>query len=824
MSDLLKDLRLGARLLLKNPGYSLVVTLTLALAIGANTIVFGFTDLLLLRPLPFGDPNRVVFMYSANAQRNVDRSKTSLPDFLDCRAQSSSYEEMAGFEPGAATMTGRGEPLRVSVMRATANLFTVWDTHPLIGRTFIAGEDALGRSKVAILSHRFWMGHFNGSSEVIDHPLTLNGEPYTIVGVLTEEMEVGNFETIDLWTPLPLDATGSRRDDRSVRITATLKSGMTLDKANIEARGISQRLEQAYPTTNAGWSFRVLKECDAIVGPDTWQILALLTIVVGFVLVVACANIANMMLARATARQREIAVRLALGATRFRLVRQTVTESLLLGLAGGLAGLAVTRGGIRAIQAISSDYFLRQLRVSWHALAFVLGLATIAPLLFSVLPALQASRTDANEGLKSSGTRLSGGPAGRRVRSTLVVAQLALALALLVVATLVTRTIASMELEPRGVQTTNVLTAQVQLERPKYTDLALVTRFAERATERLGALPGVHVATATTVLPLVGGEPTQRFYLVNRPRPQVKDTPWATVVAITPDYVRVFDLKLSQGRSFTRYDASNAPGVALVSREAARRYWPNESPIGQHIQYEQIPGKTDETRDRTPGAPSTAASSTVSTMEIVGVVDDVKTQDVTDPAPPRIYRPLAQGPDRAIAFALRTEGDPNALGPSVRAALRDIDPDVALSEMRALDQTLRLQFAENYVLVGLFASFALLALVLAGTGLYGVTAYAVSQRTQEIGIRMALGASGSRVLTLVLSQNALLVAIGAFIGIAGGVALGRAMRSILYRVGPNDPATLITMLGIMTAVSFVATYVPARRASHIDPLVALHQD
>ena len=428
---------------------------------------------------------------------------------------------------------------------------------------------------------------------------------------------------------------------------------------------------------------------------------------------------------------------------------------------------------------------------------------------------------DANEGLKSSGTRVSGGPSGRRVRSTLVVAQLAFALALLVVATLVTRTIASMELEPRGVQTGNVLTAQVQLERPKYTDLALVTRFADRSTERLGALPGVRVASATTVLPLVGGEPTQRFYLVNRPRPEAKDTPWANAVAITPDYLRVFDLKLSQGRSFTRYDASNAPGVALVSREAARRYWPNESPVGQHVQYEQT---ADETRDRPAGMPSTAASSTVNSLELGGVVDDVKTEDVTDPAPPRIYRPLAQNPDRAIAFALRTEGDPSATVPSVRAALRDIDPDVALSEMRALDETLRLQFAENYVLVGLFVSFALLALVLAATGLYGVTAYTVSQRTHEIGIRMALGASRSRVLKLVLSQNARLVAMGASIGVAGGVAFGRAMRSILYRVGPNDPVTLLTMLGVLTAVSFLATYVPARRASHIDPLVALHQD
>ena len=363
-----------------------------------------------------------------------------------------------------------------------------------------------------------------------------------------------------------------------------------------------------------------------------------------------------------------------------------------------------------------------------------------------------------------------------------------------------------MEQEPTGIHSANLLTLQIELEQPKYGNVQQAVPFSDQVLERLAALPGVRAAAGMTTLPLVPGEPTIRFRIAGRAKPTPKDTPWADAVSVSPEYLRVFDLTLRDGREFSRYDAAPAPPVALVSREAVRRYWPTGSPLGERIEV------VDES-----GAPAPP-------IEIIGVVDDVKTDDPAEPAPPRIYRPLVQRPDRALAFVVRTMGDPAALAPSVRDVLRHVDPDVAVSRIRPLDEILREQFAENYVLVGLFASFALVGLVLAGTGLYGVTAYTVSQRTQEIGIRMALGANRRKVLSLILVQNARLVVAGALVGLGGGAVLGRSMRSILYRVGPDDPLTFTTVLSVLAAVAFVASYVPARRASHVDPLTALRHE
>ena len=802
MSDLLTDLRVGGRLFFKAPGYSLVVLITLALAIGANAIIFSFTDLLLLAPLPFGAPDRTVFIYNTNPLRGIDRGRASLPDFLDWRDQAMSVEQMAAFGDGAFTLTGQGEPLRISALRSTANLFALWDLRLAAGRAFLPGDDAPGAPKVAVLSDHFWAARFNRNPDIVGRTLMLNGEPNTVVGVVTPAIEVGNFASIDLWLPLTLDRAGGRRDDRWLRVTARMKPATPLDRLSREMTDIARRLERSHPDTNGGWSARPLKLRDAIVGNDAWQVLALLTIVVFFVLVVACANVANMTFARAIARQKEMAVRIALGATRSRLVRQIVTEGLVLGVAGGLLGIAVARAGIRAIQTTSADYIFQHLTISGHLLVFTFGLSVLAPMMFSLLPALHAARTDLNESLKDAGRRTAGGKKSQRSRAMLVISQLALALMLLVVATLASRSVAALKREPPGIQTSNLLTVQVQLEAPKYRRDDDAVPFAERVVERLASLPGVRSAAAMTALPLVGREGTTRFHIAERPAVSANDTPWAIAVAVSPEYAGVFDLRLIGGRGFSRFDSASSPQVALVSSEAVRRYWPMASPLGQHV----VLG--DER----------------AAFEIVGIVNDVKGEDPADPAPPRIYRTLAQAPQRSCAFVVRTLDEPTALAPATREALRAVDPDVAIPEMQSLDHLLRERFAENYVLVGLFASFALLALVMAGTGLYGVTAYAVSQRTQEIGIRMALGATQSNVLSLVLGQNARVVAIGSFVGVFGGVILGRSMRSILFRVGPTDPLTFSIVIAILGGIALLASYIPARRASHIDPLRALHHE
>jgi putative ABC transport system permease protein len=803
VADLFSDLRLGARLLVKSPGYTAVVALTLALAIGSNTVIFSFTELLLLRPLPLGDPARSVFLYTVDKQRGVNRGRTSMPDFLDWRDQASNFDLMAADDQTAFTLTGSGEPIRVTAQRATASLLTIWELAAVRGRTFRPGEDAPGAQKVTVLSHRFWVEHYASDPDIVGRPITLSGDPYTVVGVLTPAIELGNFTTIDLWVPLTIDRAGARRDVRTLQVVARLKPGASRDRAATELATIADRLAQAYPNTNGGRSARLLKMRDAITGNDTWLILALLTVVVAFVLVIACANVANMMLARASARSKEIAVRVALGASRARLARQLLSESLLLGLAGGALGLLVARQGLKAIQAANFEPFFRLLTINANVLAFTFALAIGAPILFSIVPAIHASRTDLNETLKESGRRASGGAKGRRSRAVLVVSQLALAVMLLFVAGLVVRTISALERAPTGIDSSNVLRVQVQLEAPKYVDLPKATVFAGRLVERLGALPGVTAAGIADRLPLHDSEPPVRFRIAGRPLPDPKDVPWANQTAIGGDYFRVFNIPIVAGRVLSARDDRRAPDVALFSREAVRRYWNGTAPVGEHIELL--------------GDGSTEASR----VEIVGVVEDVKSRDVSEPPPPRVYRPLSQMPTRGPVIVVRTGGDPADVAPVVRETIRSEDRDLALSNVRTVDSLLREDFRENYLLVGLFFSFALVALALAGTGLYGVTSYSVSQRTQEIGIRMALGATAGDVLRLIVSQNAILIGTGAFVGVLGGAALGRTMRSILYRVGTTDPATFAAVLAILATVALAASYVPARRATKVDPLECL---
>jgi putative ABC transport system permease protein len=673
------------------------------------------------------------------------------------------------------------------------------------GRTFLPGEDAPGAPKAALLSHRFWREHFAAESGVVGRSVTLNGEPFTVVGVLTDKIEIGNMAALDVWLPLTIDADGGARDARVFSVSARLQPATTIAQAAAELRTIAQQLERAYPATNAGWSANALTIRESIGGPNAWIVLLLLIVVVVFVLIIACANVANMMMARATARAREMAVRLALGAGRLRLARQLIGESILLGLVGGTCGLGVAHGGIRAIQAASNEPFFKMLVINAHVLEFAFALSVLAPLVFSVLPALAASRADLNDALKDGGRRASGGRRGRHSRAVLVVAQLALALMLLVVAGLVTRTVAAMERVPTGIDAEHVLTLQVQLDSPKYADTARVKIFADQFVERLRTLPGVRVAALSDRVPLVEPEPVERFQVRGQPPGRAADVPWARAVTVGGDYFEVFGIRRSAGRLFSARDNATATKVAIISREAARRYWGGASPIGSLI---DVVGDHDDRES----------------LQIVGVVEDVKTTDVTEPMPPRIYRPFAQRPQRAVSFAVRSNGDPAQLGPSIRDAMRIADRDLAVSQIRPLASELFDTFRENRVLVGMFVAFALVALLLSGAGLYGITAYAVSQRTSEIGIRMALGATEGDVLKMIVGQNARLVGVGAIVGVFGGLGLGSLMRSILYGVEGTDPATFAGVLAILTTVALLASYVPARRATRVDPLECLRTD
>lgn len=802
MRELLQDIRYGARLLVQQPGFTAVVGLTLAFAIGANTVIFSIASFLLLRPLPFKDRDTLAAVFAVDPHRDSDRARVSGPDYLEWRAETRSFEALGAWRGDTATLTGVEEPIRLQVQCVTANLFGIWKLDMAHGRSFLAGEDQPGAEPVAIVGHGFWRRHFAGDPGVVGRPIALNGVAHTIVGVMTPEMEIGNLSLVDLWTPLALDPDAPR-DDRRLQVYGRLAPGATVEQASAEMATIAGRQAEAFPATNEGWGARAVPLLEAMTGRNAWVVLTLLGVVVGLVLVIACANVANLMLARAVARRKELAVRAALGAGRLRLVRQLLTESLLVGLTGGALGLLLARGGLAVIRAVPSEPIFRQIAIDHRVLAFAAVLALVTPLFFSLLPALHAARADLNEALNEGAGRTSGGVRGRRGRHALVVAQLSLAAALLILSTLIIRTAIAQARLDFGFDPANVLTLQIELQGPRYPDDEPVRAFYDRALARLARLPGVRHAAAVSALPVFGGLSQTAFAIEGRPAPLAADRPWALQAIVTPDYFAAFDIPLVRGRGFTPADGPDAPGVALVSAETARRYWSGEDPIGRRIRLGDDGGPW---------------------LEIVGVVGDVFNRPrLEEGFDPQLYVPLAQHPRRAMAFALRTATDPAALIPAVRREIHAEDPDQALYDVRSMAQVFREEFASDRLIFGMFATFALVALLLAAAGLYGVMSYSVAQRAQEFGVRLALGARGGDVVRLVVRQGLVLVLVGTALGLLGGYALARAIANILFGVGPADPLTYGGVTALLATVAFLASYLPARRAVARDPIRALRQ-
>ena len=604
---LLHDLRFGARLLIKEKSATAIIVLTLALGIAANAIVFGFADLLLLRPLPIGNAARVVMIYGVDQRQGANRARMSVPEFRDVKQHASSLEDVAAMWGSRMSLTGAGEPVAITAQFVTANLLHVWDVRTIRGRSFQAGDDERGHDRAAILSHHFWVGHFAGEETVVGRAVTLNGRSYTVVGVLTPDIELGNLGDIDLWVPFDASSPATRRDARSVSVVGLLKPAATVAAVNTELSTLADRWQREFPTTSAGWRLRAISLREATVGANTWILLALLGLIVGLVLIVACANVATVVLARASSRRREIAVRIALGATRIRLARQLMSEGLLLGLAGGLCGLFLTYFGLNGFQRISEESFFQRLVINGNLLLFTLALSVVTPVFFGLLPALQSSRPNLNEDLKE-GSRIGSSPTGsQRSRSILVIIQVAFALALLVVAGLVVRSVTHLQHVPTGVSANGVLTTHVRLDPPRYDTAASRLRAVDVMRGRLGALPGVVAVTAAAALPIVDSEPMRQFVIVGGPAPTAAATPWGVHASVAGAYLQTFDVPLLSGRSLTDADRADSSPVALISREAARRYWPAASPLGERIQ--MLDG---------------AGVALADAIEIVGVVYDVK--------------------------------------------------------------------------------------------------------------------------------------------------------------------------------------------------------
>ena len=800
MGALLQDLRYGARIVWRLPGYSLLIVLTLALAIGANTVIFSFANILALRPLPVRDQDTLGWIFMNDPQRGGTRGPLSIPELLDYRASLRSFESIAATMPDEVVMTGRGDAEALQATRVTANLPHTWGLQMQIGRPFAREDDLPGASPVVLLSHQFWVRRFSAATSIVGQSLTLNGRPHTVIGVLRPEIEIGNLSLVDTWLPVTLDPA-SPRDQRTLRVSGRLRDGATFEQAAAEVRDVSRRLQVEYPATNAGWEARLAPTKEAMVGSDTWLILGMLVTVVGFVLMIACANVANLVLARSTGRRRELAVRSALGASRVRMIRQLLTESLLLGALGGVLGLLVAHAGLIVIRAAAYEPFFQMVVIDGSVLLFTAVLAIVTPIVFSLLPALQASRPDMQEALKDSSNRAGGSLRGRRSRSALVVTQLALAMMLLIVSGLLVRTMIEINRAPFGFDRTDLLTIRLDLPDWRYTTPASIREFQDQLLARLSGLPRVRDAATTDRLPVVGSEApvTLRIDGLEAARPQ--DRPWAVPVRVSERFFSTAGIPMRGGRAFAESDSDVAMPVAIVNAEMAQRYWGGEAAaLGRRL---QLDGD-----DRW--------------LTVVGVVGDILRADIRG-SNPQVYLAARQDPRPTIAAMVRS-ADARGLVESARAEVRALDPDVAVREIRTIDDVFDEEMSSSRILTGMFIAFAALALGLAASGLYGVVSYSVSQRSQEIGIRMALGAAKTDIRRMIVRQTLALVVIGVVIGLAGGAALGNVSARVLFGVSPFDPATYGLVVVTLLLVALAAVYGPVRRAVTVDPLVALRSE
>ena len=812
IEDLAQDLRYGVRVLAKSPVFTAITVLTLALGIGANTAIFSVVNALLLRPLPFRDAERLVMLWENNPNLDAGQNPISRANFRAWREQSNSFDGMAAFSDQRLNLTGDGEPEEVSVQLATPELFQVLGVEPILGRGMTQEDGRPSAPNVAVLSYGIWQRRFGGDAGVVGRPITLNGAPFTVIGVLPAGFQwhirrsSNSGRPAEIWTVLPMPTEGPGTRGRFLSAVARVKPGVSLEQAEAEMKTIAARLEQDSPY-NKGYSAEVIPLREQFVGNVRPALLILLG-AVGFVLLIACANIANLLLARAAAREKEIALRTALGAGRMRIVRQLLTESLLLALMGSLLGLGLAWWGTRALVAISPRDLvnLQGFGINQTVLAWTLGVSLLTGIIFGLAPALEATRFNLNDVLKEGG-KGTGGQSSRssRLRSALVVAEVALALVLLASAGLMVKSFAYMRKINTGFNTENVLTMVVRLPYAKYREDQQVVGFFRQATERINALPGVRSVGMVNYLPFYGGLGASTVFTIEgRPAPPPGQEVTTDVRVADPGYFNAIGIPVLRGRNFTDFEASEAKHVAIISEAMARQNFPGEDPIGKRI---TIP-----------------MSEKPVPTEIVGIVGDVRYESLVDEAKPAVYLPHPELTYPFMTLVIRTIGDPAEMASAVRSELRAIDPDQPVSDVRTMEQVMADTFSRarfNTLLLGLFAG---LATLLAAVGIFGVMNYSVTLRAHEIGIRMALGAQQSRVLMLILRQGLLLTLIGIGIGLAAALALTRVMSGLLFGVGATDPVTFAAIVLLLGVVSLIACYLPARRATKVDPMVALRYE
>ena len=812
MEKLLQDLRYGARMLAKNPGFTLVAVVTLALGIGANTAIFSVVDRVLLHRPPYKDPERLVMVWGYNQQHDEGITPVSPADFEDWRKLNTVFEDLSASRDAGYSLTGMGEPETINGYRFAGNFFRVMGVNAAIGRTFAEEDDTAGSERVVILSHKLWQRRFGGDPSVVGRSITLSGNPYTVIGVMPAGF--AHPQTTELWTPLKLSTAPpqvlANRQRRFLRVMARLKPGVTLKQAQSEMDQIALSLQQENPQTNAGEGAKIESIQEGYAGDARTPLLVLLG-AVGFVLLIACANIANLFLARAASRQREIAIRLALGAGRGRLIRQFLTESVLLSLLGGASGLVLTLWSTGLLVSLFPKNIANlnlpqvdDIPINGRVMGFAILVAMATGIIFGLVPALQSAKVDLNNTLKETGGSVAAGLRSGRFRGGLVVTEVALALVLLIGAGLMIKSFWRLQRADLGLDPQNVMTMEVLLPDYKYDQPQKRDAFLQNAMRRIENLPGVQSAGAINFLPLTGFWGTSTFTIEGRPMPAPGEEPEVDNRIVTENYFRTMGMRLLKGREFTERDSGNAPHVVVINETAARRFFPNEDPIGKRINL----GDTSEPN----------------VTEIVGVVNDVKAFGLEEETHADLYRPFAQAPFPLIAFAVRTEGDPNSIAAAVRGKIWEIDKDQPVFKVISMEQLAAESITLRRVSMLLVVAFAVLALVLAAVGVYGVISYSVSQRTHEIGIRMALGAQGRDVLKMLVKEGMSLALIGVGLGLGAGIVLTRFIASVLYGVSANDPATFVLVPILLIGVAMAGCFIPARRATKVDPMIALRYE
>ncbi len=804
MQTLWQDLRYGARMLLKRPGFTLIAVITLALGIGANAAIFSVVNAVLLRPLPYKDPDRLIMIRETKLPQFPEFS-VSPGNFLDWRKQNTVFERLVAFTGASFNLIGAGDPEQIRGMKVTDGFFAALGAQPQLGRDFLTEEDQPGRNNVVIMSHGLWQRRFGGDPKILGQAITLDGRNYTVIGVMPATFPFGGRD-LDLWTPMAF--TPQQAQSHGGHWLATigrLKPGVTVDQSRAEMIAIAGRLAAQYPGANTGWSVKLMPLLEFTVRSVKPALLVLLA-AVAFVLLIACVNVANLLLARAAGRQKEIAIRAALGAGRVRIVRQLLTESALLALLGGAVGLLLAKWGMDLLLKLAPQNLPRMSSVSLdgRALAFTAAVTLLTGMIFGLVPALQSSRPNLNETMKDAGRGSTEGGRRQLIRNALVVLEVASALVLLAGAGLMIKSFWRLQKVDPGFNPDNALTLSVALPQKKYPEESQRVAFFQQLLEKVGALPGVQAAGASNVLPLAG-DFVLAFVVQGRPPLPPGAGQSTNFYSASADYFKAMGIPLRRGRLFTERDIKDSQHVAIINETMAKKIFPDEDPIGKRITFDTGANNPDW-------------------YEIVGIVGDVKHYGLDQATPLQTYEPYTQQTFPYMTLVARAAGDPTNLTAAIRNAVLQLDKEQPIADVRTLDQLLSTSIAQQRFSMLLLGVFAAVAMLLAAVGIYGVLSYSVTQRTHEVGIRMALGAGRHDVLRLLIGHGMLLTLIGVAAGLAAAFALTRLMSTLLFDVSATDPITFGLIALLLVTVALLACWIPARRATKVDPLVALRRE